>query len=131
MGGDFPIQYAHARCCSAIRRASCIPSLQAILKGQSPFSATCIDLMLDPYRRSLIQQWAEVMDALDGVSPAKQRAISRQLGFAALNSIRRMSHSASHDDPPQGSIDLGLVILIRQQLQIAIEREGVIAPTDL
>ena len=130
---DFPLQYAHARCWSAIQpgwlriEGNALNNPSAITCDRVPFDSS---LRLDAQTRSLIHALLEFVDQVDQRNCFKQATLillGRQLGHAALEYFRYAALLS-----PGGSSDLRLMILVQRSLQWLLEeRCGVIARREL
>ena len=147
----FPIQYAHARCCSLLRLAnrqgliklgdandtkfSILNSQFSILNSQfsilhSPFSI----LLVHPAERRLIAQIVDVQDARSNQSQLQGVKLARELSqaFEQFYSSCRIWGEVKSQTPKLAQARLGLVAVTQVLLRSLLEEQlGVLAPVEL
>lgn len=119
---DFPLQYAHARCWSAIQQQQ-IPIAGNPLNNSSVITCDRIlggsSLQLTAQTRSLIHALLAFVDQVEpGHCPKRATLIllGRQLGHAALEYLRYAALPSLAE-----SFDLGLIMLVQRSLQWLLE----------
>ncbi|MFB2839623.1 DALR anticodon-binding domain-containing protein [Floridanema evergladense] len=134
----FPVQYAHARCCSLLRLAQREGKWGAIAPDAIPWLNEMGQLRLtDPAERSLISQLFSALDALYCSESAKKfnwEKLAQEISLCWENFYRqcRIWGEVQAETPELAQARLGLLMATQVMLQLLLEDYlGVSAPMEL
>ena len=128
----FPIQYAHARCCSLLRLAEREGSID--LTDSNLFDLSKLLLLLHPAERNLISQLLELADAKASTQSQNWFKLAERSSFVLLELHRQCpiwERSKPHF-PELARARLGLIKITQYFLNwLLLEKIGVTAPEQL
>ncbi len=138
---SFPIQYAHARCCSLLRLGEReglirlgVPALTVVEPDVIPWLNEDSIRLVDPAERSLIFQVLGLLDELDGWGQPDwvKLAIALSQTWESFYSECRIFGEVKTQTPHLAQARLGLVAATRSILQSLLQnRLFILAPTEL